>query len=99
MPGMRVVVVLLIAFVALRGLFAAAEWYADRVSLPRYCENREETLRRVARILEDPRPAGGEPTRAYAVAAKLVYLVPRRPEEPEEAYLARLRRAIAERCA
>ncbi len=98
MSGLRVVVVLLTVFLLLRGLFAAAEWYADRVTLPRYCENREETLERVARVLRERRPAGEEPTRGYAIAARLLYLVPPRPEEPEAAYLDRLRQAIAERC-
>ncbi len=98
MSGLRVIAVLLITFALLRSLFAAAEWYADRVSLPRYCGEREETLQRIARLLREREPAAGEPTRDYAVAAKLVYLVPRGAEESEAAYLARLRAAIAERC-
>ncbi len=98
MSGLRVVLVLLITFVLLRSLFAAAEWYADRVSLPRYCDEREETLRRIARLLREREPAAGEPTRDYAIAAKLLYLVPRNAEESGAAYLVRLRAAIAERC-
>ncbi len=82
----------------LAGVFRAAEWYAERVSLPRYCEDPEGAVAMVARVLTEPRPAGADSTRPYVVAAKLLFLVPQRAGEPGEAYVARLREHIEATC-
>lgn len=93
-----IVVALLAATAALLGVFHAAEWYAGRVTLPRYCDDPQTALARVADILTEPRPADSEPMRGYVIAAKLIYLVPRRDGEPLEGYLARLGARIIESC-
>lgn len=93
-------VALALATVALMlaGVFRAAEWYAERVLLPRYCANPHGAVAMVARVLTESQPAGAGSSRPYAVAAKLLFLVPQRDGEPTEAYIARLREHIDAAC-
>lgn len=87
-----------VAALVLVGVFDAAEWYAEQVSIPRYCESPDATLERVRETLSQQRPASEASTRPYVIAAKLIYLVPRNDGESLEAYLGRLRLRIAESC-
>ncbi len=96
--GVRLVVVVLVALVAIGAIFRGAEWYADNVSMPRYCTDPAPTLERIERILTEARPAGDQTTRPYVVPAKLLYLVPRGQDESVPIYLARLRRHIDASC-
>ncbi|MFQ5785645.1 MAG: hypothetical protein ACE5H8_12595 [Alphaproteobacteria bacterium] len=83
---------------ALTGVFDAAEWYAGHVSLQRYCADRDAALAQVERVLTVSEPAGAGASRPYVIAAKLVYLVPQRPDETTGAYVSRLRRRLGEAC-
>ena len=85
----------IVVALVLIGVFDAAEWYAEQVSIPRYCESLDATLERVRETLSEQRPASDASTRPYVVAAKLIYLVPRKDGESLEGYLARLRLRIA----
>jgi len=82
----------------LTGVFDAAEWYADRVALPRYCGDPDTALDLVRQTLSTPGPARRVSARSQVVAAKLIYLVPQRAGEPVAGYLARLRLRIAASC-
>lgn len=75
-----------------------AERHAEQAAIPRYCENPEETLLHLERILQEQQPAGEESRRPYIIAAKLMFLVPRQAEEDVSAYLTRLRAHLAEVC-
>lgn len=97
-PRLGVVTVLAVVTVALSAIFHAADWYADDVLLLRYCAAPSSSVSLVERILTDPRPAGNSATEPYVIAAKLIYLVPRQPDETLPIYLARLNRKIAARC-
>jgi hypothetical protein len=88
----------MIVLVSTIAITSWAHWYADNVSIPRYCHAPEETLQRLERILTEARPAGDGATRPYVVPAKLIFLLPRQPEETVPAYLSRLRAHIEERC-
>ena len=79
-------------------IFQAAQWYADKALLPRYCDNPEGHLTLVRQILREATPAGASKRRPYIIAAKLVYLVPRQAGEPIEAYLRRVKARIVETC-
>lgn len=79
-------------------VFRTAEWHAGAVSLPRYCDDPRFHLEYVREILTKETPAGEGQRRPYLIAAKLLYLEPRRNEEPIDPYLARLERRIAETC-
>ncbi len=83
---------------ALLGIFGAAEWYAEQVSMPRYCEDPDATIERVGQIITAREPAAGAPTRSYVVAAKLLYLEPRREGEALAAYRLRLHQRLEEVC-
>lgn len=92
---LRVVVPVLATLLVISAL---AQWYARSVSLPRYCENPPLTLMHLERILAENRPAGDGSRRPYVVAAKLLFLVPRRADEAQEAYLDRVRRHLEVQC-
>ena len=77
---------------------AASRWYARDVTLPRYCEDPIQTLSDLERVLSQSRPAGDEARRPYILAARLMFLVPRKGDEPLVDYLGRLRSHIAENC-
>lgn len=83
---------------ALSAVFSAAEWYGERVSVPRYCDDPEGHVTRVGRILSEPRPAEEDSRRPYVIAAKLLYLVPQQRDEAVADYLARLRHRIEAAC-
>ncbi len=87
-----------IVTLALVSVFGAARWYAGRISLPRYCEDPEAAAALVERVLNERRPAGEGSTRPYVVAAKLVFIVPRRQGETVPAYATRLRARIEASC-
>ena len=97
-PRFRPVRLVASVLLALLAVSAGVQWYAREVSLPRYCANPERALARLREILTETRPAGDGPRRDYVVSAKLIYLVPRGPDEPLERYLDRVRARIAERC-
>lgn len=96
--GFRPVRLVLVVLVALLLVSFASDWYAGRVSLPRYCEQRELVLQRLAAILTEEGPAGEGAHRDYIVAAKLEFLVPRTADEPLDAYLQRLRHRLEQQC-
>ena len=73
-------------------------WYSGQVSMPRYCENIQETMRHLERILREPEPAGRENRQPYLVAAKLLFLLPRQPDEDIPAYLRRVESYIQLQC-
>jgi hypothetical protein len=83
---------------ALLAVFQGAEWYADQVSMPRYCADPDAAIERLHEILSQSQPVSDGSMRPYVVAAKLLYLIPQDEGEADEAYLARLRLRIAETC-
>ena len=97
-PGFQPVRLVLAVFAALLFLSFAGDWYVGQVSLPRYCQQPELVLQRLAAIITENRPAGDEARRDYVVAAKLEFLVPRTGDEPLDAYLHRLRRRLEQQC-
>lgn len=76
----------------------AAHWYADQVSMSRYCQQPELMLERLTAVITENRPAGDGARRDYIVAAKLEFLLPRGTDEPLPAYMQRLHRHLEEHC-
>jgi hypothetical protein len=97
-PGFQPVRLVLVAFAALLLVSFAGNWYAGQVSLPRYCDQPELVLQRLAAIITENRPAGEEARRDYIVAAKLEFLVPPTADEPLDAYLQRVRSRLEQQC-
>ncbi|WP_426417642.1 hypothetical protein [Aestuariirhabdus sp. LZHN29] len=91
----KIILGVLIALLAINLWF---HLYTEEVSLPRYCEQREETLDYLHKVITQPRPAGEESRRPYLIAAKLLYLYPRDGDEPVETYLLRVGTLIDNHC-
>lgn len=93
-----VVAIFLIAALTMSFVFRSADQRSEQTLLPRYCDRPQEHLELVRRILTQPEPAGGEARRPYIVAAKILFIEPRRSDETVEAYMRRLGRRLAEVC-
>lgn len=96
--GFHPVRLVLVVLAALLLVSFASDWYVGQVSLPRYCQQPELALRRLAAVMTENKPAGEEARREYIVAAKLEVLVPRTADEPLDAYLQRVRRRLEQQC-
>ncbi len=92
---LRLIAVILLILLAIS---AAAQWYARNVTLPRYCEDPIQTLTHVRQLLTEQRPAGDGDRKPYIIAARLTFLIPRKPDEPLTRYLDRLQRHIDQQC-
>jgi hypothetical protein len=77
---------------------AWAQWYGRQVSLPRYCDDPQGTLQHLEKVLYEPRPAGDSTRRPYIIAAKLIFLLPRKSTETVPAYLTRVEAYIQDTC-
>lgn len=91
----RIVVTVLCLLLA--GSFWSS-WYGREISIPRYCENPEQGLDYLRRILTERKPAQNDSRRPYVVAAKLLFLIPQRSDESVDRYLARLEQHLREVC-
>jgi hypothetical protein len=83
---------------ALLAISLLSRWHAQQVTLPRYCENPEQSLQLLQKILTEKRPAGDETRRPYIIAAKLLFLIPRQADEEIPTYLERVRVQLREQC-
>ena len=92
LPLIAVVLVLLVLVGQL------AIWYGRQVSVPRYCDDRQATLLRLREVLTEKRPAGDGARRQHLIAAKLLFLVPRRSDEALEDYLRRVEVSVESQC-
>lgn len=90
--------VVITVLLLLIGIAAWGNWYSANVSLPRYCEDPQQAVRYLEKIINEKRPAGDETRRPYLIAAKLLYIMPRRSEEPVKEYLSRVSETIREEC-
>lgn len=86
-----VAAVMLLVNLSIRG-------YSQAVSLPRYCDRIERTVGELQHILTQSQPAPEGQRREYLIAAKLLFLEPQQAGEPVEAYLARIRSGLNDRC-
>ncbi|MDM8545303.1 hypothetical protein [Candidatus Venteria ishoeyi] len=90
----------LVAFVLflLLGISLWLQWYTSAVSLPRYCQNTDESLRMLEKVITETRPAKDGDRKPYIIVAKLLFLVPRQQDEMIADYLARVRLHIEGHC-
>ncbi|HFC53678.1 MAG TPA: hypothetical protein ENJ43_04525 [Gammaproteobacteria bacterium] len=96
--GSRMLPVIAVTVLALLAIPLWLNWYSDSVSLPRYCGDPRQTLAYLRQILTEARPAGEESRRPYLIAAKLLFLLPRRSGESVDEYLQRLEGEMRRRC-
>ncbi len=76
----------------------AARWYAQQVSLPRYCEDPAQALHHLEQIIVEDRPAGDSARKPYIIAAKLLFLLPLESSESREDYLQRVQQHLRRQC-
>lgn len=88
----------LIVALLLSAVTLGSSWYADKVLMPRYCEDVPETMRLLEEVLTKERPAGASSRVPYLIAAKIVYLQPRQSSESIPAYIERMRAHLQRRC-
>ena len=86
--------VLVILFI----ISASAQWYARNITLPRHCENPDETLRLARQLLSEKTPAGEASRIPYIKAARLTFLIPRAGNEALDDYMHRLRSRLEQQC-
>jgi hypothetical protein len=89
---------ILVILALLVGISFSAQWYSRNVTMPRYCEYSDDILDRVRQVLTEQTPAGDGDRKPYIIAARLTFLVPRKPDEPLNLYLSRLQRHIEQQC-
>ncbi len=89
---------ILAVLLILLGISISAQWYARNITLPRHCEDPDQTLRLARQVLTERTPAGEESRRPYIIAARITFLVPREGDEPLDDYLQRLRRHLEREC-
>ena len=92
---LRMILAILLLLV---GISFAAQWYSRNVTMPRYCEYSADLLDRVRQVLTEQTPAGSGDRKPYIIAARLTFLVPRKPDEPLNTYLSRLQRHVEQQC-
>ena len=96
--GFPVLRLLLAVFGLLVIVFWFSNFYSRQVSLPRYCEQLEQSLQRLNAINTQSRPAGDKSRRDYIIAAKLEFLLPKAADEPLDAYIRRLGKRLRQQC-
>jgi len=95
----RIAIVFVVTAGVLITVFSAAERYANRTAIPRYCEDEAGVVNRIGIILTAENPIGEGPKKPFIIAAKLIFLVPQKEGEDVAPYLARLRRRLSNICA
>jgi len=96
--GFRLLPVVAVVLLVLIAIPAWLNWYSTAVSLPRYCTDPQQTLAHLQLVLTEQRPAGEESRRPYLIAAKLLFLLPRRTDESIDNYLRRVENDLQNRC-
>jgi len=75
-----------------------AEQRGAEVLLRRYCDDPARHVALVGDILTKAEPAGANRRRPYIIAAKLLYIVQRKANEPVQSYLERLYQSVVSAC-
>lgn len=90
--------IVLAVLAVLVGISLWSRWYAEAVSTHRYCEDTDQTMEALEKVLTSDRPAGNDSRLPYLIAAKLLFLVPRRSDEPVADYLGRVHAHLDNQC-
>ncbi|MES9823549.1 MAG: hypothetical protein ABW127_03885 [Candidatus Thiodiazotropha endolucinida] len=94
----RPVKLILVILLILLSISMAAQWYGVNVTMPRYCQYRGDVIGRVQQVLNKKKPAGEGDRKPYIIAARLMFLVPRRNDEKQNDYILRLQQHIDKQC-
>ncbi len=94
----RILIVFAVTGVALLSVFAGAEQYAERSTVPRFCADPSDVLDKVKLILTKEQPVGQGSKRPFIIAAKLIFVLPQKDNESTREYLERLQRHLDKIC-
>lgn len=84
--------------IALLSVSLMAQWYANNVTVPRYCKKPEQTLRHLSILINSNNDMNNENRRDYMIAAKLLFLHPKEDSESKHEYIQRLRYQLLNTC-
>ena len=98
-PPFNPLKVIIPVLIALLSVSLMAQWYANNVSMPRYCKKPQQTLRYLSQLLDNKNTITTEQRRQTMIAAKLLYLHPQKQSESKGDYLRRLRYLMLNQCA
>jgi len=94
----RILIVFAVTAVTLVSVFAGAEQYAEKSTVPRFCTNPSDVLEKVKLILTKKEPVGQGSKRPFIIAAKLIFLIPQKDNESTTDYIERLQRHLDKIC-
>ena len=83
---------------ALLSISLMAQWYANNIILPRYCEDPQKALQSLRELMDESSQLKHQQRRQNMIAAKLLFLHPQQSDESSENYLQRLRYLIQSEC-
>lgn len=93
--SLRIIIVVLLVTISIPFW---TNWYTGEVTVPRYCDDPQGTLERLEKVLAEERPAGDGSRIPYIRAAKLLFLLPRQPDENIPDYLSRVQIHLKNTC-
>ena len=97
-PRFNPLKIIIPVFLALLFISLMSQWYANNVSLPRYCQDPQKALQSLEGLINDSSRLKDEQRRQDMIAAKLLFLHPRLSDESSEDYLQRLRYLMLSEC-
>jgi hypothetical protein len=97
-PRFNPLKIIIPVLLALLSVSLMAQWYANNVSFPRYCNSPEETLNALQVLLQDEPVIDNDQRRRYMIAAKILFLHPKDYDESKSDYMLRLRHLMLVKC-
>lgn len=97
-PRFNPLKIIIPVLLALLSVSLMAQWYANNISLPRYCENPRKALQSLRKLIDEPTLLKDEQRRQNMIAAKLLFLHPQQSDESSEDYLQRLHYLMLSEC-
>lgn len=97
-PAFNPLKVIIPVLLSLLAVSLMAQWYAANVSVPRYCQDPQQALLNLHKLLDQNSTIEPAQRRASMIAAKLLYLHPRTEDESQTDYLQRLRYLLLNQC-
>ena len=97
-PRFNPLKIIIPVLLALLSVSLMSQWYANNISLPRYCENPQKALQSLRGLMDESMALRDEQRRQNMIAAKLLFLHPQQSEESSEDYLQRLRYLMLSEC-
>ena len=97
-PRFNPLKIIISVLLALLSVSLMAQWYANNISLPRYCENPQKALQSLQGLMDESTALKDEQRRQNMIAAKLLFLHPQQSDESSVDYLQRLRYLMLSEC-